>query len=127
MDKVVDHLFVFSEDKHIKDFPGNYSIYRDWKDDQDKEKRKLEKKEKPVVRKQEKTGPRKMSYKEKREFEQLEKEIAQLEEEKAILEELMNSGELGADELVDKSKRYAEIKDLLDEKELRWLELSEIV
>jgi ATP-binding cassette subfamily F protein uup len=86
----------------------------------------LEKKEKPVVKKQEKSGPRKMTYKEKREFEQLEKDITELEEEKSTLEELMNSGELGAEELVEKSKRYAELKDLLDEKEFRWLELSEI-
>lgn len=126
MDKVVDHLFVFSTDKHIKDFPGNYSIYRDWKEGQEKAKRNLEKKEKPVVKKQEKSGPRKMTYKEKREFEQLEKDITELEEEKSTLEELMNSGELGAEELVEKSKRYAELKDLLDEKEFRWLELSEI-
>jgi ATP-binding cassette subfamily F protein uup len=126
MDKVVDHLFVFSEDKHIKDFPGNYSIYRDWKEEQEQEKRKLEKKDKPVVQKQEKSGPRKMTYKEKREFEQLEKDISELEEEKSVLEEQMNSGGLGADDLVEKSKRYSEIKEMLDEKEFRWLELSEI-
>lgn len=126
MDKVVDHLFVFSDDKHIKDFPGNYSVYREWKGQQDKEKGKLEKKGKPVAAKQEKTGPRKMSFKEKREFGQLENDINNLEKEKTILEKQMNFGELNADELIEKSKRYAEIKNMLDEKELRWLELSEI-
>lgn len=126
MDKIVDHLFVFQGDGNVKDFPGNYSIYRDWKEEQDKEKRRLEKSEKPVAEKPKTQNKRKLSFKEKREFEQLETAIEELEEEKSTLEVAMNSGELSSDQLVEKSKRHGEITNLLDEKELRWLELSEI-
>ena len=120
MDKVVDHLMVFNGQGDIRDFPGNYSDYRDWKD----AKAQKEKEEKTArVRLNDK---RKMSFKEKREFEQLEKEIAELETEKAQIEELLCSGTLSVDELTEKSKRLPEVNDLIDEKTMRWLELSEI-
>lgn len=127
MDKIVDHLFVFDGSGNIKDFPGNYSIYRNWADGQE-ELKKLEiasEKSKPVVDKPKKTNVAKLTFNEKREFEQLEKNLAILEEEKELLENLMNSGELNTTELLEKSERYAILKDELDEKELRWLELSE--
>lgn len=126
MDKVVDHLMVFNGQGDIRDFPGNYSDYRDWKDakaQQEKEAEKPQEEKTSRVRLNEK---RKMSYKEKREFEQLEKEIADLETEKARIEELLCSGTLPVDELTEKSKRLPVVGDLIDEKTMRWLELSEI-
>lgn len=126
MDKVVDHLMVFNGQGDIRDFPGNYSDYRDWKDakaQQEKEAEKPQEEKTSRVRLNEK---RKMSYKEKREFEQLEKEIADLETEKALIEELLCSGTLSVDELTEKSKRLPVVGDLIDEKTMRWLELSEI-
>ncbi len=130
MDKVVDHLLVFNGQGDIRDFPGNYTQYRDWKDakaHQEKEKEKTAAKtqeDKTVkVRLNEK---RRMSFKEKREFEQLEQEIADLETEKKAIEEALCSGTLSVDELTEKSKRLPELSDLIDEKTLRWLELSEI-
>ena len=126
MDKVVDHLLVFNGQGDIRDFPGNYSDYRDWKEAKEQKEKEAEKpqEEKTVrIRMNEK---RRMSFKEKREFEQLEKEIAGLEAEKAQIEELLCSGTLSVDELTDKSKRLPEINDLIDEKTMRWLELSEI-
>ena len=125
MDKIVDHLFVFEGDGLIKDFPGNYSDYRDWVDAKEKEQRVPEKKEKVVKAKPVKEGIRKLSFNEKRELEQLEKDIALLEEEKRVIETAMNSGDCPAEELVIKSQRHGEIRDLLDDKELRWLELSD--
>lgn len=126
MDKIVDHLFVFEGQGQIKDFPGNYSDYRDWLEEKEKEARIPEKKEKTAKPKQVKEGSRKLSFNEKRELELLEKEIAQLEEEKKEIENAMNSGDCPSEELVIKSQRHGEIRNLLDEKELRWLELSEI-
>lgn len=126
MDKVVDHLMVFNGQGDIRDFPGNYSDYRDWKEakaQQEKEAEKPQEEKTSRVRLNEK---RKMSYKEKREFEQLEKEIADLETEKALIEELLCSGTLSVDELTEKSKRLPVVGDLIDEKTMRWLELSEI-
>lgn len=126
MDKVVDHLMVFNGQGDIRDFPGNYSDYRDWKEakaQQEKEAEKPQEEKTSRVRLNEK---RKMSYKEKREFEQLEKEIADLETEKALIEELLCSGTLPVDELTEKSKRLPVVGDLIDEKTMRWLELSEI-
>ncbi len=126
MDKIVDHLFVFEGDGRIKDFPGNYS---DWREKQlqeeqaEKGKPNLEAKEAP---KPARVRERKMTFNEKREFEQLEKDIAALESEKKQLGEELNSGTLSADELMAKSIRFGEVSDLLDEKELRWLELSEL-
>ena len=124
MDKVVDHLMVFNGQGDIRDFPGNYSDYRDWKEAKaQKEKEKPQEEKTARVRLNDK---RKMSFKEKREFEQLEKEIAELEAEKAQIEELLCSGTLSVDELTEKSKRLPEVNDLIDEKTMRWLELSEI-
>ena len=131
MDKVVDHLLVFKGDGEIKDFPGNYTQYRQWLMLQPK----AEPQGKEVVnagnnRKSERnnnSGNRqRMTYKEKREFEQLEKEIAALEEEQHQLEEALCSGTLSVEELTEKSKRLPQLKDELDEKSMRWLELSEI-
>ncbi|NDV59175.1 ribosomal protection-like ABC-F family protein [Bacteroides sp. 519] len=126
MDKVVDHLLVFNGQGDIRDFPGNYSDYRDWKsanEQKEKEAAKPKEEKKQRVRTDEK---RRMSFKEKREFEQLETEIATLEEEKRQLEEALCSGSLSVDELTEKSKRLPIITDLIDEKTMRWLELSEI-
>lgn len=126
MDKVVDHLLVFNGQGDIRDFPGNYSDYRDWKEAKSQKEKEAEKpqEEKTVrVRLNEK---RKMSFKEKREFEQLEQEIADLEVEKEQIEQSLCSGTLSVDELTEKSKRLPEVNDLIDEKTMRWLELSEI-
>ena len=125
MDKIVDHLFVFEGQGQIKDFPGNYSDYRDWILEKEKEKRTPEKREKVVKPKPVKEELRKLSFSEKRELEQLEKDITELEEEKRLIEITMNSGNCASEELVIKSQRHGEIRSLLDEKELRWLELSE--
>jgi ATP-binding cassette subfamily F protein uup len=124
MDKIVDHLFVFEGDGVIKDFPGNYSDYRDWAEEQTKSMQNSAKTEKPV-REKPVDDKKKLTFKEKKELEDLEKEISQLEKEKKILEEEFNSGSLPADELHKKSLRYSEINPLLEEKEMRWLELSE--
>ena len=126
MDKIVDHLFVFEGDGIIKDFPGNYSDYRDWLEEKEKEQRLPEKRDKSGKPKPEKEGIRKLNFNEKRELDQLEKDIALLEEEKQLIETEMNSGNYSSDDLVTKSKRHGEIRELLDEKELRWLELSDL-
>ena len=130
MDKVVDHLLVFKGDGEIKDFPGNYTQYREWQSLQPKESSKP--KEAPAAkvinqnRDSQPVGKRRMSFKEKREFEQLEKEIEQLEKEQHMIEEALCSGTLSVEELTEKSKRLPQLKDELDEKSMRWLELSEI-
>jgi len=126
MDKVVDHLFAFNGNGDIKDFPGNYTQYRDYK----LEKEQLEKETKqPVAPKEKpKKAPQvsnKKSFKEKMEFEKLEKEIEELEKLIATLEEELSSGTLSGDEITEKSILYQQSKDSLEEKELRWLELSE--
>ena len=133
MDKVVDHLLVFKGEGEIQDFPGNYTQYREWCRLQPKtEGEGAEKKAtKPTVKEQpsatlKKEGKRKMTYKEKREYEQLIKELEQLENEQKTLEEALCSGQLSVEELTEKSKRLPEIKDEIDEKEMRWLELAEI-
>lgn len=126
MDKVVDHLMVFNGQGDIRDFPGNYSDYRDWKEakaQQEKEVRKSQEEKTARVRLNDK---KKMTYKERLEFEQLEKDIAALEEEKATIEASLCSGELAVEELTRCSKRLSEVNDLIDEKTMRWLELSEI-
>lgn len=125
MDKVVDHLLVFKGNGVVNDFPGNYTQYREWcslksRDEETAAKKDCRPREK---RHQER---RKMSYKEKMEFAQLEKEIAELEKEQKEIEEQLCSGKLPVDELTEKSKRLPLIKEELDLKELRWLELSEI-
>lgn len=133
MDKVVDHLLVFKGEGEIQDFPGNYTQYREWcrlqpkteGEGAGKKATKPTAKEQPSAT-QKKEGKRKMTYKEKREYEQLTKELEQLENEQKTLEEALCSGQLSVEELTDKSKRLPEIKDEIDEKEMRWLELAEI-
>lgn len=127
MDKIVDHLLVFQGNGVIQDFPGNYTQYREWsalKPKEPKEKNQpLEKKDRKV---QDVSVRKKMTFKEKREFEQLEKDIASLEKEQKIIEEELCSGKLTIGELTEKSKRLPVLKDELDEKSMRWLELSEL-
>ena len=128
MDKVVDHLLVFRGQGEIKDFPGNYTQYREWE--------KLTSTTSNTSPTSQNTPApkasyrhddrRRLSYKEKREMEQLEREIAALEEEQHQLEQSLCSGTLSVDELTEKSKRLPQLKDELDEKSMRWLELSEI-
>lgn len=128
MDKVVDHLFVFDGNGKITDFPGNYSIYRNKKQEEEQAKVALKPKATPQPKKkfEKEQVRRKLSFNEKREFEQLEIEIPELESEKTDLENLLNSGTLSHAELYEKSNELEKIKTLLDEKEFRWLELSEL-
>ena len=133
MDKVVDHLMVFKGNGELKDFPGNYSDYREWKnlmEEQKKlevsEKNKKTKNEAKQIREVTTTSKRRLSFKEKREFEELEILIPRLEEEKSNLEVELSSGTLSNDELLEKSKRISVLIDEIDEKTMRWLELSEI-
>ena len=139
MDKVVDHLLVFKGEGEIQDFPGNYTQYREWSRMQAKDEAEQAKPAKNGNATAESDGAgtakrdanfenkRKMSYKEKREYEQLTKEIDALTEEQKKLEEELCSGKLSVEELTEKSKRLPEIKDELDEKEMRWLELAEML
>lgn len=130
MDKIVDHLLVFRGEGEIKDFPGNYTQFREWESLKPKEladnKNNTSDTEKKEKREFVGEQRRKKTYKEKCEFERLEKEIATLEEEQKSIEEALCSGTLPIDELTEKSKRLPIIKDELEEKEMRWLELSEI-
>ena len=142
MDKVVDHLLVFKGEGEIQDFPGNYTQYRDWsrlqeKDEAEKAAAAAKNTASNSTSTSDGTGTakrdanfenkRKMSYKEKREYEQLTQEIDKLTEEQKKLEEALCSGTLSVEELTEKSKRLPEIKDELDEKEMRWLELAEML
>ena len=139
MDKVVDHLLVFKGEGEIQDFPGNYTQYREWSRMQAKDEAEQAKPAKNGNATAESDGAgtakrdanfenkRKMSYKEKREYEQLTQEIDTLTEEQKKLEEELCSGNLSVEELTEKSKRLPEIKDELDEKEMRWLELAEML
>ena len=141
MDKVVDHLLVFKGGGEIKDFPGNYSQYREWSlaeeakrvEQSAKSKEQGDKRQEQKGQQSDNAEPstaspsrRKMTYKEKREFEQLELDIAALEAEQKAIEEALCSGTLSIDELTEKSKRLPLLKEELDEKSMRWLELSEI-
>ena len=128
MDKVVDHLLVFKGNGNIKDFPGNYTQYRQWMALQPKDAVEVKpaKEPKEVKERPQNQTKRKFTYKEKMEFERLEKEIAALEEEQQQIEEALCSGALSVEELTEKSKRLPLLKDELDEKSMRWLELSEI-
>lgn len=136
MDKVVDHLLVFQGDCKIKDFPGNYTDYRQWKELKEEEERELKSQQTTVNRQQPSdksdksdstaNNKRKLTFNEKREYEQLTKDIESLESEKSELESALASGSLNNDELIAKSQRFQEITELLDEKELRWLELDEL-
>lgn len=142
MDKVVDHLLVFKGEGEIQDFPGNYTQYRDWsrlqeKDEAEKAAATAKNAGNNNTAANDGAGTakrdanfenkRKMSYKEKREYEQLTQEIEKLTDEQKKLEDALCSGTLSVEELTEKSKRLPEIKDELDEKEMRWLELSEML
>jgi ATP-binding cassette subfamily F protein uup len=130
MDKLVDHLFVFEGDGVVRDFPGNYSQYREW----EKEEGRNAKQELPAaapantatVKEPEAAKTRKLSYKEKRELEQLEQEIAKLEAEKQSIDQQLSAGNLPYEQLEPLSRRVGEVVQLLDEKGMRWLELSEL-
>ena len=126
MDKVVDHLLVFNGQGDIRDFPGNYTDYREWKEAKMRQEKKDEKQVDPKTAKVRLNDKRRMSFKERREFEQLELDIAALEAEKAQIEAALCSGTLSVEELTDKSKRLPALNDELDEKTMRWLELSEL-
>ena len=125
LDRTVDHLFVFEGDGVVKDFPGNYSDYRDWRLQQKKDEEKPKRKEEQKAVRTPRSNANKMSFKEKKEFEALSAEIASLEEEKKQIEADLSGGAVTMEEITAKSQRMQEIIDLLDEKEMRWLELSE--
>lgn len=129
VDKVVDRVFAFEGNGKIKDFPGNYTIYKNHKEEEEEEKQRA-KKQTP---KEPKSAPsdnlskkRKLSFKEQQEMLRLEQEIESLTNEKTEIESALSSGSLSTEELVRKSERISEVIALLDEKEMRWLELSEI-
>lgn len=126
MDKIVDHLFVFDGEGNIKDFPGNYTIWRNKQLEEEEQEKKLRKPETKTPVKPVKVKERKLTFNEKKELEQLEKDIEMLEAEKAAIGEELNSGSLNNSQLHDKSNRFGEIAELLEEKEMRWLELSEL-
>lgn len=129
MDKIIDHLLVFEGQGRIKDFPGNYTQYREWASLQPQEKAPTasnSKEDSDPKKNYRNDTKRKLSYKEKREFEQLEEEIIQLEEEQKALEDALSGSELSVEEITEKSKRLACLKNELDEKSFRWLELSEL-
>jgi ATP-binding cassette subfamily F protein uup len=130
MDKVVDHLLVFKGQGEIKDFPGNYTQYREWASMEDSresrsssDSRESRETNKPSYRHDDR---RRLSYKEKREMEQLEKDIAALEAEKKQIEEALCGGTTSVDEITAMSKRLPVLNDELDEKSMRWLELSDV-
>ena len=130
MDNIVDHLFVFEGNGKIKDFPGNYSLYREAVDKEEKQQKEAQRLE--TIQQLPKTPPRpktsdpqKMTYKEKLELEALEKELEDLETEKQKLTTALNSGELSPEGLVEKSTRFGKLQNIVEEKEMRWLELSE--
>ena len=134
-DKVVDHLLVFQGNGVVKDFPGNYTQYREWKmladrestnTDANQRSRKDDNKAPSEQKSVHNAGRRRMSYKEKREYEQLEKDIEVLENEKRSIEEALSSGNISVDQITEMSKRLPLLNDELDEKSMRWLELSEI-
>ncbi len=134
MDKVVDHLLVMKGNGELQDYPGNYTDYREWKTLKEQEAAELaqgggatKSNTAPVsssVKPKTQKAP-KLTFQEKQEFQRLEQELPQLEAEKAEIEQMMSSGTLGADELMAKGKRIQELIEIIDEKELRWLELSE--
>lgn len=125
MDKVVDHLLVFKGGGDVRDFPGNYTQYREWCSLESKDA-VTEVKKTPVAMEKRHSERRRMTYKEKMEYASLEREISELEAERKLLEEQLCSGMLSVEELTEKSKRLPVLKDELDVKEMRWLELSEI-
>ncbi len=132
MDRVVDHLLVFRGDGMVKDFPGNYSQFREWetleerKPSEAKPKQSAPQTERHAVHNDAANRPRRMTFKERREFEQLESDIARLEEEKREIETALSSGQISVQEITEKSKRLPQLNEELDEKSMRWLELSEL-
>ena len=126
MDKVVDHLFVFKGDGVVKDFPGNYTQYREWEKLEPQPQSNRNTQNTPKTQTFQRERKRKMSFREKQEFEALDKEIDGLEQEKKDIEAALSSGTLSTQEIIDLSKRLPVVNDLLDEKSMRWLELSEI-
>ncbi|ULB35070.1 ABC-F family ATP-binding cassette domain-containing protein [Proteiniphilum propionicum] len=128
MDKVVDHLLVFQGDAQISDFPGNYTQYREWKSENDKIQSEMSRISKPDTNQHRKKTEekRKLTFRERKEFEALEQEIEALESEKECIGSELSSGSLSPDELMNKSNHLSEIMQLIDEKTMRWLELSEL-
>ena len=127
MDRTVDHIFVFEGNGVIKDFPGNYSDYRYWKTEHDKqiaEQQRIENRRNEPAARQQNRNENRMTFKERKEFESLTAELEELNSEKANLEELFNSGAV-IDDMATKAKRYNDLTEIIDEKEFRWLELSE--
>lgn len=133
LDKVVDHLLVFRGDGTVQDFPGNYTQYRHWEKLQNelqaKDEQAISKESKKQIYRDERkaNAPRKMTFKEKHEFEQLEVDIEALEGERSLLQEALSSGVLDVDDIATKAKRLSEVESRLDEKTMRWLELSELI
>lgn len=132
MDKVVDHLLVFHGNADVQDFPGNYTDYREYKEMKQAEERQQKAKEAEEAKKkeqeqsQQRTHTRKMTFKEKSEYDKLTKEIEALEAEKKQIEDALSNGSIQGDELMEKSMRIGKLNDELDEKSMRWLELSEL-
>jgi ATP-binding cassette subfamily F protein uup len=126
MDKIVDHLFVFDGEGNIKDFPGSYTIWRNKQLEEEEQEKKLKKPEPKEQVRLVKVKVRKLNFNEKKELEQLEKDIESLENEKVNINNDLNSGILDSIQLQEKSTRFSVISDLLEEKEMRWLELSEL-
>jgi ATP-binding cassette subfamily F protein uup len=129
MDKIVDHLLVFEGQGSVRDYPGNYTQYRDWREDNEVDERqkkkvvKNEKKSEPIPSKE---RPRKLTYKEQKELESLESDIERLESEKAQLESDLSSGNFSGVEIEQMAIRFAQLGSMVDEKTLRWMELSEL-
>jgi len=126
MDRLVDHLFVFEGDGEVRDFPGNYSQYREWQKEKESLDMEEEKKDEVAKASPVSSQKKKLSYKEQREFELLEKELSDLEEEKRRISERLSAANVDFEELQKLSERIGEVSSLIDEKELRWLELSEL-
>ena len=132
LDRLVDHLFVFCGDGVVKDFIGGYSEYRSFMKDYEAEQRRAAEAQRkaakavPAAEPPKKATQRKLTWKEQRELEQLEKDMEELNAEKERIEALLSGGTASMDEIAGASERFGEVRDLLDEKEMRWLELSEI-
>ena len=129
MDKVVDHLLVFQGDARVQDFPGNYTDYREWRELQEEEQRDARRTPadpKPAPARPPREKPRRMTFKQRQEFETLDKEIPALEAEKRAIEAQLSGGTMDADTITAASRRFAELTALIDEKTMRWLELSEL-
>lgn len=126
MDKVVDHVLVFKGNAEIKDFPGNYTQYREWKEINEQEEKNKEKATENKTEKVRLNEKRKLSFKEKHELEQLEKDIAELEKKQKEMQEKLCGGEISVEEITEISKELPKVDSLIEEKTMRWLELSDI-